>query len=130
MYPQNSFRLFSLAALFGVSSIALACNDAPKSDTKKSEAMAPKAEVEAKGPAVKDQLISGTHSVTCGCTLEQVGHCSEYIEVDGQYVELQLPESAELGKMPFCGKENLKAVVEGALKDGKVIANTLLIQEG
>ncbi|MCH2110905.1 MAG: hypothetical protein MK135_16425 [Polyangiaceae bacterium] len=76
------------------------------------------------------RTIAGTHAVTCGCTLEHVGHCSEYVEVDGQFVELQLPESQDFGPMPFCGKEGIKAKVAGELKNGKVIATSFEIIKG
>ena len=72
--------------------------------------------------------IEGSHSVTCGCTLEHVGHCSEYVEVEGQYLQLVLPETTDLGKMPFCGKDNLKVSLKGELIDGKVIASQVEIQ--
>lgn len=54
------------------------------------------------------------HPVICGCALEHVGHCSEWIEVDGQWVALELP--VDLGSMPFCRKDGLVARVDGAVE--------------
>lgn len=109
-----------------------ACNPSstaePKTDSGAEEA-APSGETAA-AASPPDQPVSGTHAVTCGCSLEHVGHCSEWVEVEGTFVELQLPESADLGKMPFCGKHDLKATVEGELKDGKVIATKFELEEG
>lgn len=85
---------------------------------------------EASGQAAPpDQKVSGEHAVTCGCTLEAVGHCGEYAEVDGQFVELQLPASSELGKMPFCGKEGLRAKIEGEVKAGRLVASSFELNE-
>lgn len=61
------------------------------------------------------------HPVACGCALEAVGHCSEWIEIDGEYVALELP--VDLGPMPFCKKDGLKARVEGAV-EGKTFVAT------
>jgi hypothetical protein len=64
------------------------------------------------------------HGLRCGCAVEGVGQCGNYIEVDGEFVELVLPaETAEeLGEMPFCGKTDLVANVEGEIVDGKFVA--------
>jgi hypothetical protein len=67
---------------------------------------------------------SHTHDVRCGCALSEVGHCGNYIEVEGQFVELVLPEEKDLGDTPFCGKEELVAQAEGELVDGKFVATT------
>lgn len=60
------------------------------------------------------------HAVACGCALEEVGHCSEWIEVDGEYVALELP--VDLGSMPFCKIDGLKARVEGGVEDETFVA--------
>jgi hypothetical protein len=66
------------------------------------------------------------HTLRCGCAVEEVGQCGNYIEIEGQFVELVLPEekTAELGEMPFCGKDDLMASVEGEMVDGKFVATT------
>src|SRR5690606_33982230 len=71
-----------------------------------------------------DGLANGTvHRVQCGCAIESVGKCSEWIEVDGEYVPLA--GDLGLGSMPFCRKEGLRARVSGAMKDGKFVATAI-----
>lgn len=63
------------------------------------------------------------HDLRCGCAIDAVGACGEYIDVDGKFVELRLP-GAGLGDMPFCGKDGLSARVDGAVEDGVFVATT------
>ena len=63
-----------------------------------------------------------SHSVRCGCSLEEVGECGNFIEVEGQFVELVLPEENDLKEMPFCGQADLVATVEGEMVDGRFVA--------
>lgn len=76
---------------------------------------------------VTDHAMPATehvHGLRCGCAVEGVGQCGNYIEVDGEFVELVLPaeKTEELGEMPFCGKTDLVATVEGEIVDGKFVA--------
>jgi hypothetical protein len=103
------------AALLSAFALALvACENAP-SDGARASGPAPAADA-------AHSHVSGQHAVKCGCALPEVGHCGEYVEVDGKFVELELPASVDLGKMPFCGKEGLRAEVEGELRGGKVVS--------
>ncbi|QDU68296.1 hypothetical protein [Engelhardtia mirabilis] len=76
--------------------------------------------------AVSDATVPSdqaqTHALICGCALEEVGACGEYIEVDGEFVALEAP--IDLGYMPFCHKDGLQARADGELKDGKFVATT------
>ena len=63
--------------------------------------------------------------VECGCALEEIGHCGNYIEVDGAFVEVG--GDLGLGKMEWCQKSGLKAEAEGEMKDGKFVATSLTI---
>ena len=66
------------------------------------------------------------HNLRCGCVVEGVGECGNFIEVEGEYVELVLPDEtdAELGEMPFCGETELMANVDGEVVDGRFIATS------
>jgi len=64
------------------------------------------------------------HDVRCGCALSEVGECGNYIEVEGQFVELVLPEDNDLGKTPFCGQSDVVAQVQGEMVDGKFVATS------
>lgn len=63
-----------------------------------------------------------THNVKCGCVIEDVGACGNYVEIDGKYVPLV--GDLGLGDMEFCKKTGLEADVEGEMKDGKFVATS------
>jgi hypothetical protein len=71
-------------------------------------------------PAVAPVLQ--VHDLACGCALEDVGLCGNYIQIEGRFVELV--GTTGLGSMPFCGKEGLKGEVTGELRDGKFEATS------
>lgn len=68
------------------------------------------------------------HDVICGCALDHVGHCSEWIHVDDEYLSLQLPEGMDLGPMPFCGQEGLQAAVSGEVVGDTYVATSFEMQ--
>jgi len=82
------------------------------------------ADTDAASQQVEPAMAAGTHDVRCGCALAEVGHCGNYIEHEGEFVELVLPEANDLGKTPFCGGTDLVARVEGGLVDGKFVATS------
>jgi hypothetical protein len=89
---------------------------------------------ESKGPvkasaSTQAELVGEVHTVACGCALDAIGHCGEYIEVDGEFVELELPASAKLGSMPFCGKSDVKVKVKGLMEDGRYVAEAIALVE-
>ena len=63
------------------------------------------------------------HDAMCGHAIEGVGHCGNYVMLDGKYVVLEHPS---LGAMEFCeaGKKGAKIEITGAMKDGKFVAST------
>jgi hypothetical protein len=65
------------------------------------------------------------HRVECGCALEEVGHCGNYIEIDGAFVEVG--GDLGLGKMEWCGQTGLHAKAQGELVGGKFVATELAI---
>ncbi|MEO0651502.1 MAG: hypothetical protein AAFZ65_12575 [Planctomycetota bacterium] len=67
------------------------------------------------------------HAVVCGCALEEVGHCSEWIDVEGEWVELELP--IDMGSMPFCRKDGLVAKVDGEVQGETFVATTFAYVE-
>jgi hypothetical protein len=62
-----------------------------------------------------------TRDVKCGCSIEAVGHCGNYVMIEGKYVPLI---HASLGKMEFCKFRDAgaKIKVKGAMSDGKYVA--------
>ncbi len=61
------------------------------------------------------------YDVICGCALEEVGQCGEYIKIDGKWLELT---GVDIGQMPFCKREGLKGHAHGEVKDGKYHATS------
>lgn len=63
------------------------------------------------------------HDVKCGCSIDGVGRCGNYILIDGKYVPMI---HASLGKMEWCAQKDKGAKVEtiGAMKDGKFVAES------
>lgn len=77
--------------------------------------------------AIQDMVVElATRNVSCGCKLEEVGHCGNYIEIDSKYVEIANGEALGLGKMEWCGKEGVQVESAGVLKDGKFVGATLV----
>lgn len=73
--------------------------------------------------AVQNGPVSGEHHVSCGCRLDGIGTCGNYVQVDGHWVEIG--GELGLGVMEFCGKGELTAEVEGEMKDGTLVASRL-----
>jgi len=104
----SAFLLLSLAASGCTAKDATpAAPDAPKA--------AEKAPTDAGATAIYD--------VKCGCSIADIGHCGNYILIDGKYVPLVHPS---LGAMQFCSKKAAGAKIEavGAMKDGKFVAES------
>lgn len=78
---------------------------------------------ESRQPSAEAQV----HALACGCALDDVGVCGEYIEVEGAYLALVAPH--DLGSMPFCHKDGLRARVDGEVRDGKFVASTFAYEE-
>lgn len=81
-------------------------------------------------PPVEDPAQGGIETVVmtaqCGCTLESVGHCGNYIQVDGEFVEIANGAELGLGKMEWCAVKGPVAVMAaGELQDGKFVASAL-----
>lgn len=77
--------------------------------------------------APQPSASASVHSLRCGCDIESVGTCGEYIEVDGAFVPLKLP--VDLGSMPFCGHEHLRAKVDGHMENGTFVATSFAYVE-
>lgn len=79
--------------------------------------------------AIQDIVVElATRNVSCGCKLEEVGHCGNYIEIDSKYVEIANGEVLGLGKMEWCGKEGVQVESAGVIKDGKFVGATLVVK--
>jgi len=72
-------------------------------------------------------VAAGTRTVKCGCAIESIGACGDYIEIDGKYAFVANWEDLGLGPMEWCGQEGVTAESSGELRDGKFYATTLVV---
>ena len=95
-------------------------NEAPKSETVANRA----------DPAVEtipDMPVElATRNVSCGCALEEVGHCGDYIEIEGRYVAISNWKESGLGAMEWCGQSGVQAESAGRIEEGVFVATTLV----
>jgi hypothetical protein len=63
------------------------------------------------------------HDAKCGCSIDGIRRCGNYMMVEGEYVTILWPE---LGKMEWCseGDAGAKIEVTGAMADGKFVAKS------
>jgi hypothetical protein len=64
-------------------------------------------------------------NVSCGCAIESIGTCGNYIEIDGNYVAIGNSEEVGLDGMEWCGKKGVRAQSAGELRGGVFYATTL-----
>jgi len=69
-----------------------------------------------------------TRHASCGCALEEVGHCGNYVEIGSLYVALANSEDLGLGGMEWCGKEDVQVETAGEIKDGKFVAASIVVK--
>jgi hypothetical protein len=67
-----------------------------------------------------------TRRVSCGCAVEGIGVCGNYIEIDGVFVKIANSKELGLGGMEWCGKDGVTAESSGEIRDGKFFATRLI----
>jgi hypothetical protein len=122
-------RALSLFALSVLSALGASCereesqtsSNASQPSAMEARSSQPKPEAQA---LVKEIATPEVHRAICGHVLPDVGHCGNYVEVEGQWVEVLWPE---LGVMEWCrrGKQGAEVEITGAMKDGKFVATAL-----
>ena len=71
--------------------------------------------------ATAKAVPAAVREVRCGCKIEGIGHCGNYVSVDGKWHEITNPEAHKLGTMEWCSATaKVEADVAGEL-DGKGI---------
>lgn len=122
LVPMN--RTLAMCAILATLLVA-GCNDKP-TDTPQPKATT---DGEATGnPAANagSTTVIATphvHDAICGHTLEDVGHCGNYVKIDEKWVEILWPQ---LGVMEWCkdGKKGARVEITGEMKDGKFVASS------
>ena len=72
-------------------------------------------------PAIMALQAALEYDVECGCTIEAIGHCGNYLKLDDKFLEIT---GVDLGPMEFCEKEGLKAKIAGEVVDDKFAATS------
>ena len=97
-------RLFTI--VLSIALIVAACGQAASSDG---------------ATAVADgTALDGEYTVRCGCAIDEVGKCGNFVEVAGN--NMMLTGDIGLGPMEFCKQPDQMAHVHGTVTDGKVVA--------
>ena len=84
----------------------------------------------AEGPPAAEVTLTqldGDYTVCCGCTLEAIGACGNYVLVEDDQ-PLELLGDHGLGVMEFCGMEDQTATVKGAVEDGAVVVTSFEVR--
>jgi hypothetical protein len=106
--------------------LVLACS----SETKESKTEETKTEdvaVQGHEGHTHDTVVElAMRNVSCGCALEAVGHCGNYVEIDSKFLEIANSKELGLGEMEWCGKEGVQVETAGVIKDGKFVAASLV----
>ena len=68
------------------------------------------------------ELASAVYPVHCGCLLESVGHCGNYVEIDGEFLEIQ--GDVGLGRMEWCGRTGVHATLAGKVEGETFLASS------
>lgn len=72
-------------------------------------------------------VASAERPVMCGCSIESVGHCGNYVQIDGQNYAIANSQELGLGAMAWCGQSGVKATTAGTIVDGAFVATELAV---
>ncbi len=102
---------------------AFACS----SEKEAAEVTTPTGAVEATLEDVTPVAIEASmREVKCGCDIDEIGKCGNYVDVDGEWAMISNPKEHGLGAMEWCGaKTTVEATVAGTVT-GETIALTQL----
>lgn len=71
-------------------------------------------------------LEASVHEVKCGCHIDEIGKCGNYVDVDGEWAMISNPKDHGLSGMEWCSaKTKVEATVAGT-RTGKTIELTQL----
>jgi len=80
-------------------------------------------------PTLDDMAVElAVRNVSCGCKVQGIGECGNYVEIGSQYVEIANSEELGLGEMEWCKLSHVTANVAGEVKDGIFVDSTLAVQ--
>lgn len=70
-------------------------------------------------------IALGPHTVQCGCTIESIGGCGNYIQIDGAWQRIRNGDELGLGTMAWCGQGPVQAQAAGTLDADGFTGTTL-----
>jgi hypothetical protein len=77
----------------------------------------------APGPVADQVITRSVHSVECGCRIDDINKCGNYVSLEGAYLPIAKEGAgAELGAMEWCSTPDSSAEVEGSVIDGRFVA--------
>ncbi len=85
--------------------------------------------VEAVASVAAVEVTDADHNVLCGCKIESVGKCGNYVEFDGEYAELTNGSDFGLGGMEWCTTSDNHAVLSGTRTGGEFVATKIEVAE-
>ena len=84
------------------------------------------------GGAPKAQTVavdSAVREVRCGCKIEGIGKCGNYVAVGDEWLEIGNPKDHELGVMEWCSAtEKVEAKTAGERASGGIMLSELEVQ--
>ncbi|MEZ5973729.1 MAG: hypothetical protein R3F17_05915 [Planctomycetota bacterium] len=69
--------------------------------------------------------IEGDYTVNCGCKIDEIGHCGNYVLVEGHAYEIQ--GDLGLGKMEWCSTGAKHAHIKGVLNGANCTTESLKV---
>ena len=71
------------------------------------------------------EVPQSTQAVRCGCSIPEIDHCGNFVEIDGKPypIDSSACEGDTLGDMEWCGVDGATAEIAGEIKDGAFVAS-------
>jgi len=94
-----------------------------------SDSTAPDSSAAAAAGASAKAVPAAVREVRCGCKIDGVGKCGNYVSVDGKWLEITNREERGLGVMEWCSADaKVEAEVAGDLDDKGIRVSSLTVK--
>lgn len=74
---------------------------------------------------VPAKTTSISTNVQCGCTIDSISKCGNFVEIDSKYIPIANDKELGLGHMEWCNQGPVAADVAGEVVDGAFVASKL-----
>lgn len=109
-------NLLSLVLVCGL----VACGSDSK--TESADTTTPATPEASEAAAVAVEITEEEHNVICGCKIDSVGRCGNYIEFDGEFAQITNSKEVGLGGMEWCSSSDDRAIVSGTRTGSEFVA--------